>query len=230
MINLKCSAKFLIHKATGSFPLLFFRKAANTFRWAVQIQIWLMSKKEIRNYDAKIWKEGKRLSTDLYEKMDETGDKLIDAITSFAKPDERILDLCCNQGRFLLELRNRGFQKLFGFGIMESAVKKLYDNPKYNSEFIQVELCLAQDYFIQKNNNAFDWAITHGATIECIHPEFDIFKELSRTVQKGLVFLLNENGHKYPRFYRYLAQKNGFRVVSAKKIKHNHTLLVMIKP
>jgi len=94
---------------------------------------------------------------------------------------------------------------------------------------MHVEHCLAQDYFSNKENGQFDWAITYSATIELIHPAFDIFKELSRTVKKGMFLVLNENGHSHPRFYRFLHRVNGFKIVSITPILNECVLIHSIR-
>jgi len=205
-------------------PILFFRKLKNTLRWIVNLQSLFISKEKIRQKNAKIWQEGEYFKTDFYEKLNKEEKFFIQKVLNHANPSDRILDICCNQGRFLLELRRSGYRKLYGFDIMKSAIQKLKANPDFDEHFT-IHECLAQEYFQSQQDGYFDWAITYGASIELIHPEFDIFKELSRTVKKGLIFSLNENGHKYPRFYRYLIQKSGF--FNLKVIKEGYQSLII---
>lgn len=192
-------------------PFLFYRKIINTIGWSTNFQCLFTSKEKIRQKDAYIWKEEKNFKTDFYEKIDKDEKNFIEEVLTHANPTDRVLDICCNQGRFLLELRRKGFKKLYGFDIMKSAIEKLRTQPDFDGSF-KIEQCLAQEYFSKQKDGSFDWAITYGATVELIHPEFDIFKELSRTVKKGLIFSIDENGHKYPRFYRYLIKKNKFLI------------------
>ena len=56
-----------------------------------------------------------------------------------------------------------------------------------------------------------------------------IFYELSRTVKKGMILVINENGHSYPRFYRYLHAKHGFKIVSTIPILKECVLIYSVK-
>ena len=196
---------------------IYMRKIMNTFRPLANILGKFQGGRERRKRDASIWTHEDHYKTAFYSALDAEEMAFVDYICDHAKTDESILDLCCNQGRLLLELRRRGYANLYGFDVMEPAIQKLRQSSEYDPDLIRVEHCLAQDYFQDKDDHAFDWAITYSATIELIHPEFDIFGELNRTVRKGMFLVLNENGHSYPRFYRLLHRMNGFRIVAIKK-------------
>ena len=191
------------------------RKILNTFRPTANILRKLQVQQ--REKDALIWANETHYKTAFYSVIHPEEMILVDYICSHVQKNASILDICCNQGRFLLELRRRGFSKLYGFDIMDQAIQTLRQSEDYNPDLIHVEHCLAQDYFLDKADNAFDWAITYTATIELIHPEFDIFKALGRTVRKGMILVINENGHAYPRFYRLLHRLHGFRILSTRK-------------
>ncbi|HUR91660.1 MAG TPA: class I SAM-dependent methyltransferase [Gemmatimonadaceae bacterium] len=165
------------------------------------------------------WADESVHKTASYAELDAGNRMLAEYIASTATKTESILDICCNQGRLLLDLRRRGFTDLYGFDIMGPAIEAFQRNPDYDPRHIHVQHCLAQDYFRDKPEGAFDWAITHGATIELIHPEFDIFSELARTVRKGMVLVLKEDGFRYPRFYRLLHRMNGFEIVKTIQIE-----------
>ncbi len=198
--------------------IVFFRKCINTFRGAA----WLLGKLQCepvrRQEDAFAWNGAGGYKAEFYATLDEDAAVLIDCVTAAARRNESILDICCNQGRFLLELRRKGFTDLHGFDIMGPAIEALRQSPDYDSKYIRVGHCLAQDYFKDKSDNCFDWAITHGATIELIHPAFDIFGELRRTIRKGMILVLDEKGQSYPRFYRLLHRMNGFEIVATRKL------------
>lgn len=61
--------------------------------------------------------------------------------------------------------------------------------------------------------------------IEALKRDFDIFRELGRTVQKGMILVLNEDGHRYPRFYRYPHAINGFKIVATRKARDGVVLI-----
>jgi len=142
--------------------------------------------------------------------------------------NDSILDVCCNQGRFLFDLQSKRYKNLYGFDIMGTAIDTIKKREDYNPKIMHIEHCLAQDYFQNKQKNQFDWAITYSATIELIHPEFNIFKELSRTVRKGMILVINERGHAYPRFYRLLHRIHGFKILETKSLD-DKTLIYSIK-
>lgn len=212
-----------------SFVGVFIRKVINTFRPTANVLGRLQGGQEKIKKDALKWMHEGHYQSDDYSSLDTSGRALVDYVCNHAKDHESILDICCNQGRFLLELRRRGFVKLHGFDVMGAAIQKLKQSKDYDGDLIHVEHCLAQEYFANKGDKCFDWAITYTATIELIHPEFDIFRELGRTANKGMVLVLNENGHSYPRFYRLLHWMNGFKIVATRKLAENIVLIHSVK-
>lgn len=213
----------------GCFGFIYFRKIINTFRPTAKLLGRLQGEREIREKDAFLWKHGGHFSPDFYASLGVGEMSLVDYVCAHAGNHESILDICCNQGRFLLELKQRGFKRLHGFDIMGPAIQKLRENQDYHPDLTCVEHCLAQEYFLSKKDNVFDWAITYSATIELIHPEFDIFRELGRTVRKGMFLVLSEDGHSYPRFYRLLHRMNNFKIVAIARLEGGLTLIHSVK-
>src|SRR4029453_262963 len=65
---------------------------------------------------------------------------------------------------------------------------------------------------------AFDVVYSHGATIELVHPSFDIVKHMSRIQRKHVVLILNETARQlYPRFWTYEFARNGFFLREARR-------------
>lgn len=219
----------LVLWAWESFMGVFIRKVINTFRPTANILGKLQGGQERIKKDALKWMHEGHYKSDDYSSLDTNGRALVDYVCNHAKINEKILDICCNQGRFLLELRRRGYTKLYGFDVMGAAIQKLKQSKDYNADLIHVEHCLAQEYFADKGDKCFDWAITYTATIELIHPQFGIFRELGRTVNKGMFLVLNENGHSYPRFYRLLHRMNGFKIVAISKQAGDIVLIHSVK-
>lgn len=215
--------KFLYRKVYQKNPILFIRKFYNTF---FPNAFLFKNKNDILQNDTFDWmKSTNQRSHENYKLIKKHEYSLIKEINNTINKNEKILDICCNQGRFIFELKRLGFISLYGFDIMEKAISHLKSNDNYDKNIINVELSLAQDYFKDKPNNFYDWAITYSATIELIHPEFDIFKTLSQKIKKGLIFVLNEKEHTYPRFYRYLIKRNGFNIVKIKPIFENNDFI-----
>ena len=217
--------KELVFYVYASTPIVFIRKILNTFRLSANFFGFLNGIQKLRNNNVKVWKDESVNKSDWYKKNTTLEVKFIDYVLQNTNIDDSILDVCCNQGRLLFALRKAGYKSLFGFDIMKPAIEKLKNNKNYNSKFFTIEECLAQDYFDDKKAKSIDWAITYSATIELIHPEFDIFRELSRVVRKGMFLVINEHGHTYPRFYRHLHRVNGFKILNVQP-HHEKTVLI----
>ena len=213
----------------GSTLFIYARKIANTFRPAVWFAKQFYDIDKTISNNAALWENEGQYQSDYYSTLGENEQKFIDYVIDNSDKSDSVLDVCCNQGRFLFDLQSKGYSSLYGFDIMGEAIDKLKNKPEYQPETIHVEHVLAQNYFDDKEDNSFDWAITYTATIELINPEFDIFSELSRTVKKGMFLVINENGHSYPRFYRLLHRINGFRVVSVVSFSSEIVLIHSVK-
>jgi len=208
----------VVHKIYLSGLGVFIRKIINSSRLLSLAFYRLKVFDNIKKEDISLWSDGTINKTDFYITIDDNSRVLLDYVQKYVEKDERILDICCNQGRFLFDLQSNGYSNLNGFDIMSTAIDTIRKKADYKPETMHIEHCLAQDFFKDKANNEFDWAITYSATIELINPEFNIFKELARTVQKGMILVINENGHTYPRFYRLLHKINGFKILETKTL------------
>jgi len=214
----------VVHKIYLSGLGVFIRKIINSSRFLSLAFYRLKVFDNIKKQDISVWFDGTINKTDFYITIDDNSRVLLDYVQKYVEKEERILDICCNQGRFLFDLQSNGYSNLNGFDIMSTAIDTIRKRAEYKPEIMHIEHCLAQDFFKEKANNEFDWAITYSATIELINPEFNIFKELARTVQKGMILVINENGHTYPRFYRLLHKINGFKILETKTLG-NMTLI-----
>ena len=80
---------------------------------------------------------------------------------------------------------------------------------------------IKQDYiqrYLNKTKNDFFFAsYTFGATIELLHPSFDIVKELIRVSRKYVFLYINENEHWYPRFYVFEFRRNNAKLIYKNK-------------
>ena len=194
------------------FIIRFFRKPLNT--WILPI---FYNEKKFKK-DAEIWRSQKFYKTKQYSEVE--GDlqkKYLKTIINTINFDESILDICCNQGRHLKFLHNKGFRNLEGFDIMKDAIENFKNSKEYLSGGIYAETNLAQNFVKNASDLKYDYSITLGATIELMHPGFKIFKELRRILKKGFIFAINENGHSYPRFYRYQIESNGFKIIKCEE-------------
>lgn len=185
---------------------LVYRKPVNTFL------PWLNFRAVER--DAISWLEDDKYDIGYYHALDNETRKFLQYITQKTTVDDTILDIGCNQGRFLIGLSEHGYTDLHGVDIMRKAITILEAWAIRNDKNIVSSCASIQEFLPSLEDNSIDYCITFSATIELLHPNFDLFFELSRICRKGFIFAVNENGHTYPRFYRTLAVLNGFRKVS----------------
>ena len=214
LINyLKSLNEILIRIKSNILITKFLRKPFNTF-----ILPNFYNEKKLTK-DAEKWKSEKVYKTDQFKKVDSISqDIFIKWILNNTSKEDSILDICCNQGRHLKSLHKNGYRKLAGFDVMEAAIENLKVSTEFLSGGIYAESNLAHVFIKNASNLEYDYAITFAGTIELMHPGFKIFEELNRIIKKGFIFAINENGHTYPRFYRYQIESNGFKIIKHEKI------------
>lgn len=173
--------------------------------------------KRIVEAEAEPWRDAINHDWTLYRNIDPPAQILLDELVRVASQDDRILDICCNVGRHLNFLANNGFERLTGFDVMKSAIEQA---PIEFPALRQVHLVSASapEFFDTCPDDAFDWAYTHSATLELMHPSFQVEREVFRVVTKGAVLLLNPTGHKYPRRYDVRFRQAGFRIHSVTEL------------
>ena len=204
----------------NKYIIRFIRKPLNTFLFN-NLPYKTRALKE-----TKIWRDQSYFKIEFYEEVSSKYiKKFINYILSRTTKKDHILDICCNQGRFLKALHQKGYRSLHGVDIMRDAIKALKESEEYSLGGIYAEENLAQEFILKMKDESIDYAITYSATIELIHPGFNIFKELNRITRKGFIFVLNENGHSYPRFYRYLIKANKFKIKNLISYGDNLTLI-----
>ena len=152
---------------------------------------------------------------------------LISEIKNRIDKQSRILDLCCNVGRHLNSLSKLGYTNLYGVDINDLSIKKIKTIYK-NLSSANVSCTNAESYLLKTESNYFDLIYTHGATVELIPPTFPIIKEVCRVTKNFVIFLIQENGHAYPRFWRYEFKKNKMHLIYFQNCS-GHSLLVYKK-
>ena len=201
--------------------VFFLRKPVNTFFPCLNFR------------DVKIdtvqWQDGGAYNTTQYSSHDAFTIEFIQYTMEQTKPVHSVLDIGCNQGRFLKTLSENGYTELYGIDVMCNAIDVLNDYSSKNGNKIKSVCGLVQAHLPSLDDKSIDYFITYSATIELIHPNFDLFAEMKRICRVGFIFALNENGHTYPRFYRLLAMINGFRNFKIFKLGNNLTVLHFIK-
>lgn len=193
----------------------------------------ISSGRGVFSIDTRVWEKDDTMKSDWYIELDEPAKFLLQRVTYFAyDKNSKIIDICCNIGRHLNFLSEKGYKNLYGFDIMGPAIDKMSKVfPKINMKNITHGNIV--DILPGMQSESIDWAYTHSATIELVHPYFKIHKEMFRLVKKGCIFLISDNGHRYPRYYQYLFEKAGFITLRKEKYlsnKFNLSLYVWIKP
>ena len=206
------------------------RKIRNTFfAWPIKLSKkgFIFSTAKILRYDSIIWTNESHYKVDFYSDIDDDAILLLEEVKKNTHKDEKILDICCNVGRHINFLVENGYNNLYGFDIMKPAIDKM-DNFFQNIDKRKIENCNIDEYFKSKEDGYFDYAYTHTATLELIHPSFNIGHILNKKVKKGFTFYINEDGHSYPRYWRYIFRLNGFNLMKEEKLDHA-TILTFLR-
>ena len=105
-----------------------------------------------------------------------------------------------NCGRFPNNLLDSGYKNLYAVDISNVAYNHLkiifpdlYKNINYS-------VTPFENFFEKIPDNFFDITFTMGATIDLVHPTFDIVKEISRVTKKYSILQLQKSGPPYIRF------------------------------
>lgn len=176
-----------------------------------------------RIIDAKSWVEGRsgtERTPDNFIALDTHSSRaLCDAVERCAASKHApILDLGCNVGRHLDVLRRRGFTDLSGVDAMSAALQRMQTEFPETAKMAKLRHDLFQRFLRGLPDLAFDVVYSHGATIELVHPSFDIVKHMSRIAQSHVVLILNETYRQlYPRFWTYEFARNGFFLREARR-------------
>ena len=67
-----------------------------------------------------------------------------------------------------------------------------------------------------------------GASLELIPSHFNLIHHISRITKKYHICLINENGHAYPRFWRYEFKKY-FSTCNYENLANKRTLFILKK-
>ena len=197
------------------------------------INTWILpnfNDHKIIKKNAKIWENENYYKTIDYTETESVYQKqYINYLKKNTDKSDHILDICCNQGRHLKELHHLGYRDLYGVDIMQNAIKILKESNEYIEGGIRAYCDHAQTFLQNSRDLSFDYALTYSATIELMHPNFRIFKNLQRIIRKGFIFVINEWSHSYPRYYRYQIKNNGFYIKYHQKFQEDLTLLHCMK-
>lgn len=159
--------------------------------------------------------------------MDFLSEKILETIIKYSNEDEKILDICCNIGRVLNALSLKGYKNLYGFDINSVAIDRSKKEFKF-AENVNVTADYAESYLTKQEDNKFDVTFSLGASLELIPSHFNLIHHISRITKKYHICLINENGHAYPRFWRYEFKKY-FSTCNYENLANKRTLFILKK-
>ena len=138
---------------------------------------------------------------------------LVKEIQERVNKDNSIFDLGCNCGFYLKKLRDIGYSNLSGVDISNAAVE--YGRAEFNLQKVDLHVGAFEDVLpkLIENGVKFDLIYSMGATVELVHPSFDVIRKMCQLSSKYIVLFIQEWGHTTPRMYEYEFQKQGFMLV-----------------
>ena len=182
------------------------------------------------------WREGKqgayRDPMHFIELRPDIDELLLNKIIVILKKDKNnsILDLGCNSGRHLNFLYQHDFKNLHGVDVMKSALHIFDKMFPECSKVTNKKHDLFQNFLINSPNKHYNLTYSVGATIELIHPSFDIIREMCRVTKEYIFLLIQEDSHEYPRFYVHEFKKNNFLLFDYKRpIKNTNISFLCFK-
>ena len=190
---------------------MYFRKAVNTFfpKFLFRLSI---KRSSSRTY----WQDQHTGSPHGYEKYlihFPRIDVLLSEVRQRAVKEATILDLGCNCGYQLSLLKKAGFSSLTGIDICSPAIE--FGKKNLDLEGIELIVGSFEDVLprLLSEKRRFDLIYSMGATLELVHPSFDIIRSLCSLSNDYVILGIAEWGHAYPRFWEYEFNTHGFAMV-----------------
>jgi len=209
----------------SSESLIKFYNNQNLFLRIVSKIFWFIPSSSQFRY----WKNAEELDHGYkkFVKMDDLSNKILETVILYSEKNDKILDICCNIGRVLNALATNGYNNLYGFDINSIAINNF--NKEFNlNDSINIKSDHAERYLTNQEDNKFDITYSLGASLELIPSHYDLIYHISRVTKKYHICLINENGHAYPRFWRYEFKKY-FSSCNCENLANNRTLFILKK-
>jgi SAM-dependent methyltransferase len=151
-----------------------------------------------RVVDATAWAagdSGKLQTPENYSELDRHGKALLECVMK-ACPDRdaEFLDIGCNCGRHIMFLAEQGYGNITGVDAMGAALRLFAERAPDVFAKTRIHHDLFQRFLSQQPDRSFDVVYSHGATIELVHPSFDIVAHLSRITRRCICLFLIEDG------------------------------------
>ena len=171
------------------------RTFADTLQRALERALWFWP----RVIDATPWAAGDigKLQTPAnYAELDEHGKMLLEWVMKVSpERGAKLLDIGCNCGRHIIFLTEHGYTAITGVDAMRSAIELFKERAPAVFSASSIHHDLFQRFLLRQPDCSFDVAYSHGATIELVHPSFDIVGQLSRVTKRYICLFLIEKGH-----------------------------------
>jgi SAM-dependent methyltransferase len=138
---------------------------------------------------------------------------LVNELNTRVSMKSSILDLGCNCGFYVSTLKKEGYENLSGIDISKNAIE--YGKKNFDMEGIDLTADSFQEALPRAvaKNIRYDVVYSMGATIELVHPSFDIVKFICLCAKEYVILNIFEWGHDYPRFWEYEFNRHGFFLV-----------------
>lgn len=177
---------------------------------------WIFKLSLRKLYNRNYWKKQKLGDAHGYDKYTQDRPQasyLLAEVESRVGKTEEILDLGCNCGYYLQALKRLGFTRLTGVDISKVAIE--YGKKEFDLQGVELDVGSFEDTLpeLVEQERQFDLIFSMGATIELVHPSFNIIKYLALLSGKYVVLFISEWGHATPRCYEYEFQQHGFLMV-----------------
>lgn len=160
---------------------------------------------------------GKGWAPQNYATMDADGERLLGWVERVCPArDAAILDLGCNCGRHMIYLAGHGYTNLTGVDAMGSAIELFAQHAPDVFPKVAVHHDLFQRFLMRQPDRVFDLIYSHGATIELVHPSFDIVAHMCRVTRRNICLILLENDG-FPRDWVGQFARHGFALLHGER-------------
>lgn len=147
---------------------------------------------------------------DQYIELDKKTKMVADWVDKYGGKDCSVLDLCCNVGRLLAELWNRGYRSLQGVDVNANAIRL---SGKYFGDMardVKLTVSPLEVFLAGLPDKSIDCVVSRGTSIEFVAPDFPLVGEICRVARRSCVLLLQPSAMPYPRFWEYEFRRHGF--------------------
>jgi hypothetical protein len=112
-------------------------------------------------------------------------------------------------------LHGRGYTNLVGVDAMSTALHRFKEKSPIVATSCDLHHDLFQRFLSKQAGRSLDILFTRGATIELVHPSFDIVKHMCDVTRRHIVLVIHEANQKFSCFYTQEFARHGFVLVKA---------------